>query len=272
MSRSLKEDNRPATMWFWDDWFSSFDVRTCSLAARGLWIDILGIMARAEIKGSLIIGGKQVDSKALAQLSGTTIAEVEPLLVELEENRVFSKLSDGTIINRRMFNESGRQEQISKIRSVAGKHGAEIRWQTDNKEKKDDSENGTSIFNSNSNSNSNKKESRDSSCLRNFEDTDIKLVQLLIDLIAENNPESSTIKRLTPKRQGEWINQCRLLREKDGRTPEQIEAIIKFSQADSFWKGNILSMPKLREKWDQLWMKAQKGDHLQGIRDFLNDK
>lgn len=101
---------------------------------------------------------------------------------------------------------------------------------------------------------------------------DVKLVQLLIDLMLRNNPGSSIIKRLTPERQADWIRQCRLLREADGKSPEEIERVIAFSQTDSFWKSNILSMPKLREKWDQLWMKAQRGDPLAGIREWLAGK
>ena len=104
------------------------------------------------------------------------------------------------------------------------------------------------------------------------DEIDIKLVQVLIDLMLENNPESSTIKRLTKKRQEEWIHQCRLLRNRDKRTPEEIEAVIRFSQADGFWKMNILSMPKLREKWDQLWMKAKGSDQYSGIRDWLKEE
>jgi hypothetical protein len=55
------------------------------------------------------------------------------------------------------------------------------------------------------------------------------------------------------------------LREIDGHAPAQIEAVIRFSQEDSFWSGNILSMPTLRDKWDQLIMKAKRtrgdGEH-----------
>jgi len=133
MTQSLKEDGRPATLWFWDDWFSSFDVRACSLAARGLWMDMLGIMARAEIMGTFTINGKQVDGMTLARIAGITEAETERPLAELEENRVFSRLQDGTIINRRMFEVSQRKEMISKIKAAAGKKGAEARWQTDGK-------------------------------------------------------------------------------------------------------------------------------------------
>ncbi|MHB8053654.1 MAG: hypothetical protein ACYDH3_00150 [Candidatus Aminicenantales bacterium] len=133
MTQSLKEDGRPATLWFWDDWFSSFDVRACSLAARGLWMDMLGIMARSEIMGTLTINGKQIDGTTLSRIVGTPEAEINSLLSELEDNRVFSRLPDATIINRRMFGDSQRKELISKIKSSAGKKGAESRWQTDGK-------------------------------------------------------------------------------------------------------------------------------------------
>lgn len=85
-----------------------------------------------------------------------------------------------------------------------------------------------------------------------FSETDKSLVQLLIDMMLENEPNSHTISCLTEKRQIEWINSCRLMREKDKRTPEQIKALIEFSQNDKFWKANILSFPKLREKQDML--------------------
>jgi len=90
---------------------------------------------------------------------------------------------------------------------------------------------------------------------------DIRLVQLLVDLMAKNNPKSHILKNLTKKKQEAWLSACRLMREKDERTPKEIEAIIKFSQSDEFWKSNILSMPKLREKFDQLWLKAQKSNY-----------
>ncbi|MBE9573586.1 MAG: replication protein [Proteobacteria bacterium] len=92
----------------------------------------------------------------------------------------------------------------------------------------------------------------------NISEIDKRLVQLLIDKMLENNLDSHTIANLTEKRQHDWMTACRLMREKDNRTPEQIEALIKFSQNDNFWKGNILSFPKLREKQDQLIMAYQR--------------
>jgi len=126
---SYKEDGRPAQQWYWDDWFSAFDVRLCSLAARGLWIDMLGIMWKAEIRGTLTVNGKQMDNKTLAKITGASISEIKPLLKEMEINKVFSRLDDGTVICRRMFNISGRKSELSRIRSAAGLLGAKKRWQ-----------------------------------------------------------------------------------------------------------------------------------------------
>ena len=50
----------------------------------------------------------------------------------------------------------------------------------------------------------------------------------------------------------EWSNTIRLMRERDNRTPEQIGALFGWVNKDSFWKTNILSPGKLREKWGQL--------------------
>lgn len=111
-----------------------------------------------------------------------------------------------------------------------------------------------------------------SSCLgKNPNEVDIKLTQLLIDLMQENDPKSSIIKNLTEKRQNEWINQCRLLREEDKRTEEEIETIIRWSQKDNFWKANILSMVKLRKQFSQLWLKANK-TNFSGIQDWIRKR
>lgn len=102
-------------------------------------------------------------------------------------------------------------------------------------------------------------------------DIDKKLVQLLIDLMQENDPDSYIIATLTEKRQQTWLNACRLLREKNKRSPELIEEIIRFSQADDFWRGNILSMPTLREKFDKLFLKAKKVK-FSGIEAWLSEQ
>ena len=40
---------------------------------------------------------------------------------------------------------------------------------------------------------------------------------------------------------------------------DQIIAAIDWCQSDEFWRANILSLPKLREKYDALRLQAQRG-------------
>lgn len=54
-----------------------------------------------------------------------------------------------------------------------------------------------------------------------------------------------------------WHTATRLLIDKDGYTPEQIMYVARFATTDEFWKSNILSIPKLREKFEALKIKAQ---------------
>jgi Helix-turn-helix domain len=49
-----------------------------------------------------------------------------------------------------------------------------------------------------------------------------------------------------------WLDAARLLLERDGRSVEEVEAVLDWLPFDSFWPSVILSMPKLREKFTQL--------------------
>lgn len=55
-----------------------------------------------------------------------------------------------------------------------------------------------------------------------------------------------------------WRTEARRLIDLDGRTPDQIIRAIDWCQSDAFWRANVLSMPKLREKYDQLRLAAER--------------
>jgi hypothetical protein len=76
-----------------------------------------------------------------------------------------------------------------------------------------------------------------------------RLCDLLADLIAANGSKRPTAGK-------RWHEACRLMLDRDERSPEEVERIIRWSQQDQFWSAVILSMPKLREKFDQLRLKA----------------
>lgn len=72
-----------------------------------------------------------------------------------------------------------------------------------------------------------------------------------------------------PTRSRKNVDAARLLLDRDGKTIAQVKACIDFATTDEFWRSNILSMSKLREKYDQLRLKAQRqsGRHLQVVDD-----
>lgn len=49
-----------------------------------------------------------------------------------------------------------------------------------------------------------------------------------------------------------WSEEVRLIREQDKRTHDEIKDLFEWANRDAFWRANILSPKKLREKWDQL--------------------
>lgn len=63
-----------------------------------------------------------------------------------------------------------------------------------------------------------------------------------------------------------WANTIRLLRERDSRTDQEIRDLFSWANADTFWRTNILSPSKLREKWGQLSLKAKVGTNGHGKR------
>ena len=54
-----------------------------------------------------------------------------------------------------------------------------------------------------------------------------------------------------------WADSARLMIEVDKRDANLAKILIRFSQEDEFWSGNILSMPKFRKQFDQLNVRYQ---------------
>lgn len=79
----------------------------------------------------------------------------------------------------------------------------------------------------------------------------LKVCNLLADLIENNGSKRPTIGQ-------RWLDAARLMIDKDGRTVEEISGAIRWSQNDDFWRSNILSIPKLRDKYDTLRLQASR--------------
>lgn len=101
-------------------------------------------------------------------------------------------------------------------------------------------------------------EDSDEGPLPNREDVE-RLCTHLADCIEANTGER-------PRYGKRWRTSARLLIDRDQRTEQQVHDCIEWCQADNFWCTNILSMPKLREKYTQLRMQAQAQARSPGLR------
>jgi len=114
----------PAMMFYIGDWQKAPEIRALSLAARGLWIEMLCLMWESEERGVLLLHGKPISTEVLARQVGFPVDVIEPLLSELEEYGVFSRREeDGAIYCRRMVEEG----KLIEKRRVAGLKGWEVK-------------------------------------------------------------------------------------------------------------------------------------------------
>lgn len=80
------------------------------------------------------------------------------------------------------------------------------------------------------------------------------------DLIRQNLIELNASTKNIDSTKGSAIDEIRLIIESDGFTIEDCRQVYKFLKKDIFWKKNILSIKKLREKFNKLLIEAKNGD------------
>jgi hypothetical protein len=110
---------RPAFQFYPADWRKDTALQSCSLAARGLWHEMLCLMHECEPYGHMAVNGKPMKAAQIARLVGVTDREYKKLLCELEDAGVYSTTEDGCIYSRRMV----KDERIRNVRAEAGKKG-----------------------------------------------------------------------------------------------------------------------------------------------------
>jgi len=110
---------RPAFQFYPADWRKDPALSSCSLAARGLWIELMCIAHESEDYGHLSINGKPMSAAQIARMVGEAPSVVAKLLKELGDAGVFSTTEQGCIYSRRMVAD----ERIRNIRADAGRLG-----------------------------------------------------------------------------------------------------------------------------------------------------
>ncbi|WP_093670055.1 hypothetical protein [Sporolactobacillus nakayamae] len=96
-----------------------------------------------------------------------------------------------------------------------------------------------------------------------FSDEHLEMANLLLSLIQANNPNYKA-----PSKLEKWANDIRLMMERDKRTKEQVEYLIRWSQRDDFWSTVILSPNSLRKGFDKMVARCRQESKQKQSRGF----
>ncbi|MHA1569828.1 MAG: hypothetical protein ACTSXZ_10180 [Alphaproteobacteria bacterium] len=110
----------PWCKFYFSDWRSDPKLRMCSLAARGLWMEMLAIMDEASPRGYLTVSGCVPTDAQLAVLAGAPLDQLPDILGELEATGVFSRTGAGVIFSRRFIRDEKNARKSRKNGKLGG--------------------------------------------------------------------------------------------------------------------------------------------------------
>ena len=215
------------------------------------WLDLIMMANHQEnkilINGELVTieaGERHTSEDKLSARWGVSRNTVRKFLALLEK--------DG-MISLKKSRQSGTTYKVLNYNVYQGfseekKHQTEQRTE----QQKDNAVNNELHINKNEKNEKNIKDTSPKSKKRIYDVDSIhyQLAEYLFEEMKKNNPEARK-----PDFH-KWANDIRLMMEIDNRKEEQVRNMITWSQSNDFWKGNILSAKKLRDKYDQMKVQA----------------
>lgn len=114
MSKAAKQ---PFLKAYAQSWFGDTVLRTCSVAARGLWWELCLLMHdQGDPYGHLAVKGEPMPDADVAAICNVPLREYRKLLKELDRREVFSRKANGVIYSRKLVRDA-------KSRDKAATHG-----------------------------------------------------------------------------------------------------------------------------------------------------
>jgi len=226
-----------------------------------LWIHLL---IKASHKGiEFMFNGDNVNLKAgqfitgrkkLSEETGINESKIERILNFFEKNEHQIEQQKTTknrlisILNWDLYqvNEQQNEQQLNSKRTTNEQQVNTIKNVKNNKELKNDKEY-KKVLLSEINS--------DDYPNLNFEY--IEIAKSYQKLFIKNQNDAGIENSILEKAKGIWVDDIRLLIEIDKKTKEQCKYVWDFLSTNEFWKSNILSTKKLREKFDTLLIQSK---------------
>ena len=218
----------PAFQFYASDFYVDTNSWTCTEV--GLYMRLL--------MSEWVNGPLPNDTERLARAAGMDHGNFKKLWCPIVKGK-FVENGNGTLINLRLEQVRENQSKFRESQSEKGKRSAKKRW--------GDKVTGVittvePVLQPKGNSSSstlNLKEYVEDS-------TELRLASFLLKEIQKNKPDFKI-----PNLQV-WAKDIDLMIRRDRRIPDRIREVIVWSQADPFWKSNILSPVALRKQFDRL--------------------
>lgn len=104
---------QPWLKFYPNDWRADRALGMCSMAARGLWMEMICLMHEGEPYGTLVVNGTKIDERSLGHLVRADPRSIKVWLKELERFKVFERDESGTIFSKRMVRDHKRSQTYS---------------------------------------------------------------------------------------------------------------------------------------------------------------
>lgn len=96
-----------------------------------------------------------------------------------------------------------------------------------------------------------------------YSDSDMRAAHWFRDELAKENPLAVKLKRANLEA---WADEFRKMRELDGHNPDDIATVALYVLQSEFWRPNIQSPSKLRDKWDTLTAQILNKKTVRGLK------
>lgn len=228
----------PSIQFYWKDWLTDSKLILASKKAKGVWIDLICLSCDMPKPGVFANGKKTLKRQEIDALLTGKRRENREGFDELIARDIIKQDKSGAFYVPRIK----RDMELRRIRQKCGRLGGNPNLLNpldkqspvlDNQKQTPSSSTSISLYSPTS--------------------LEVRLSNLLLSEIRVRKPNFRR-----PNIQKWAVNIDRLIR-LDERTPEQVEAVIRWCQQDDFWQNNILSTKKLRNQIDQLELKMGKG-------------
>lgn len=236
---------------------------------------VLAVAAQAPIRGRLLVGDDHATDEDYAETAGVSTAVARSTVAKLrkigvivhDDDHECERIHDWDDINpepkkdpdaaerMRRYRERRKARDANTVTSVTGRNSDVV---TPGREGKGSNNTLSAIADVEISSSNERPE------FERATDDNKRLCRLLASLIIERDEK---MRRKVSADSERWLRDMRLLLDADGRSADDVEQVIRWSQRDSFWSSNILSPGKLREQFPKLWGKVSPAQAASTVED-----